>query len=108
MVKTVQATELRLGNWIQYIHKDGYVQVSSLRKQEVKDGALLLINSLLPEHIVPIPLDASILEKCGFVKGVFFKEECWVMDYLRPLERKPKFIKQVKRKEYANRIFSRG
>lgn len=68
-----QANELRIGNLVQAIGRDGYCEVTGIRKQEVKDGWYYSVvvndekeNHLLPDHLLPIPLTPDILEKCGF------------------------------------------
>lgn len=78
----ILANELRIGN---VIWDDSRRKIKWVNHRVISD--LASNNNPLPYS--PIPLTPEILKKCGFVKGVFFKKECYVMEYLRPLESLP-------------------
>ena len=72
----MQATELRIGNWIKYGRH--LVQVTELKKRN-EVSTFPILNGYLDEY-EGIELTPEILEKCGFkkhleIKNLFFKNE---------------------------------
>lgn len=66
----VQANELRIGNWIDFISTPGeFEKVADINSAGVKCPS---VNRVSIEDIQPIPLTHEILEKFGFKKGVYY------------------------------------
>lgn len=70
----INANELRIGNWMNPILGNTFEQVTSIKEHKAIDGTFSTIGvsnretTLLPEHIMPIPLSPEILEMAGFTK----------------------------------------
>ncbi len=62
----IQANEIRLGNWVNFIPDNGNFIVSGI---DSFNHSFKTINGLCTDDIRPIPLTKEILLKCGWVKN---------------------------------------
>jgi len=61
-------SELRIGNYVQVIHK-GIGKVVAIFKDHIQFENTLGISQAEDTNIEPIPLTPDILDKCGFERG---------------------------------------